>query len=71
MLLKVKEHENLVRDTKSNAILNTDNRGLNAYKNRKVQFSKIDNMEDKIKHLDDRLINIENLLSSLAEKLDK
>jgi hypothetical protein len=71
MLLKVKEHENLVRDTKSNAILNTDNRGLNAYKNRKMQFSKIDNMEDKIKHLDDRLINIENLLSSLAEKLDK
>jgi len=71
MLLKVKEHENLVRDTKSNAILNTDNRGLNAYKNRKVQFSKIDNMENKIKHLDDRLINIENLLSSLAEKLDK
>jgi hypothetical protein len=71
MLLKVKEHENLVRDTKSNAILNTDNRGLNAYKNRKMHFSKIDNMEDKIKHLDDRLINIENLLSSLAEKLDK
>jgi hypothetical protein len=71
MLLKVKEHENLVRDTKSNAILNTDNRGLNAYKNRKIQFSKIDNMEDKIKHLDDRLINIENLLSSLAAKLDK
>lgn len=71
MLLKVKEHENLVRDTKSNAILNIDNRGLNAYKNRKMQFSKIDNMEDKIKHLDDRLINIENLLSSLAEKLDK
>jgi predicted transcriptional regulator len=71
MLLKVKEHENLVRDTKSNAILNTDNRGLNAYKNRKMQFSKIDNMEDKIKHLDDKLINIENLLSSLAEKLDK
>lgn len=71
MLLKVKEHENLVRDTKSNAILNTDNRGLNAYKNRKIQFSKIDNMEDKIKHLDDRLINIENLLSSLATKLDK
>ena len=71
MLLKVKEHENLVRDTKSNAILNTDNRGLNAYKNRKLQFSKIDNMEDKIKHLDDKLINIENLLSSLAEKLDK
>jgi len=71
MLLKVKEHENLVRHTKSNAILITDSRGLNAYKNRKMQFSKIDNMEDKIKHLDDRLINIENLLSSLAEKLDK
>lgn len=71
MLLKVKEHKNLVRDTKSNAVLNTDNCGLNAYKNRKMQFSKIDNMEDKIKHLDDRLINIENLLSSLAEKLDK
>ena len=27
-------------------------------------------MDDRIKYMDERLINIENLLSSLAERLD-
>ena len=68
--VKVKEHEGIVRDTRSNAILSIDDAGLTAYKARKKQFQKVDNMEDKIKHLDERLINIENLIASLAEKLN-
>lgn len=68
--VKVKEHEGIVRDTRSNAILSVDDTGLAAYKARKKQFQKVDNMHNKIKHLDERLINIENLLASLAEKLN-
>ena len=49
--VKVKEHEGIVRDTRSNAILSIDDAGLTAYKARKKQFQKVDNMEDKIKHL--------------------
>jgi len=68
--LKVEEHTDLVRDTQSNAILNTNNDSLSAYKKRKKHFVKISNMDDKMKHMDERLINIENLLSSLAERLN-
>ena len=59
-----------VRDNDSNAILNTNNEALLAYKKRKKHFNKIQNMDDRMNYLDERLINIENLLSSLAEKLD-
>jgi hypothetical protein len=68
--LKVEEHTDLVRDTQSNAILNTNNDSLSAYKKRKKHFVKVSNMDDKMKHMDERLINIENLLSSLAERLN-
>ena len=68
--LKVEEHTDLVRDTQSNAILNKNNDSLSAYKKRKKHFVKISNMDDKMKHMDERLINIENLLSSLAERLN-
>jgi len=68
--LKVEEHTDLVRDTQSNAILNTNNNSLSAYKKRKKHFVKVSNMDDKMKHMDERLINIENLLSSLAERLN-
>jgi hypothetical protein len=68
--LKVEEHPDLVRDSQTNAILNTNNDSLSAYKKRKKHFVKISNMDDKMKHMDERLINIENLLSSLAERLN-
>jgi hypothetical protein len=68
--LKVEEHPDLVRDSETNAILNTNNDSLSAYKTRKKHFVKISNMDDKMKHMDERLINIENLLSSLAERLN-
>jgi|TARA_R110000824_G_scaffold35732_1_gene111718 uncharacterized membrane protein YgaE (UPF0421/DUF939 family) len=68
--LKVEEHPDLVRDIETNAILNTNNDSLSAYKKRKKHFVKVSNMDDKMKHMDERLINIENLLSSLAERLN-
>ncbi len=68
--LKVEEHPDLVRDTQTNAILNTNNDSLSAYKKRKKHFIKVSNMDDKMKQMDERLINIENLLSSLTERLN-
>ncbi len=69
MYMKVEEDNNLVRDTETNAILNVNTSALQAYKNRKKQFSKIDNLEEKIEKFDERLLNIENLLISLKNKL--
>ena len=68
--VKVEEHPDLVRDTNTNAILSTDKDSLSAYKKRKKHFNKVNNMDDRIKYMDERLINIENLLSSLAERLN-
>ena len=61
--VKVEEHPDLVRDNDSNAILNTNNEALLAYKKRKKHFNKIQNMDDRMNYLDERLINIENLFS--------
>jgi len=69
MLYKVKDNPDLVRDTSSNAILNTNEIALQAYKNRKKQLRKIDQLENHIHIMDDRLSNIENLLVLLTEKL--
>ena len=63
MYLKVEESSDLVRDSETNAILNVNKTALQAYKSRKGQFKKIE-------HLDNRLLNIENLLLSLKNKLD-
>ena len=67
--MKVEEDNNLVRDTETNAILNVNTSAIQAYKNRKKQFNKIDNLEEKIEKFDERLLNIENLLISLKNKL--
>ena len=69
MYMKVEEDNSLVRDTETNAILNVNTSALQAYKNRKKQFNKIDNLEEKIEKFDERLLNIENLLISLKNKL--
>ena len=69
MYMKVEEDNNLVRDTETNAILNVNTSALQAYKNRKKQFNKIEILEEKIEKFDERLLNIENLLISLKNKL--
>lgn len=42
--VKVKDAEELVRDTSSSAILNTDNSGLASYKARKQKEAMVDQM---------------------------
>ena len=56
MYMKVEEDNNLVRDTETNAILNVNTSALQAYKNRKKQFNKIDNLEEKIEKFDEESI---------------
>lgn len=61
MLVKVVDNPNLVRDTTSNAILNTNNEALQAYKLRKKQANKVDVLEgrlDMIEQKVDRLISL-------------
>ena len=64
MYLKVEESNDLVRDSETGAVLNFNNNALQAYKNQKKQFQKINQVES-------RLDKIENLLLSLQDKLDR
>jgi len=71
MYIPVENNTNLVRDSESNAVLSVDQVGLKAYKQRKKHNQKIDNLEEKYEHMDERLMRIESVLLSLVSKLDK
>lgn len=62
MKLQVQEHAHLVRDTESNAILNVDNRSLHAYKKRKQHMSKIDQLEQQVQGMEQKMDQIITLL---------
>lgn len=59
--LKVEGYNNLVRDTHSNGIVNTDKNGYESY----IQLRKIKNKETN------RIIEIESQLSSLKNDIDE
>jgi len=64
--LKVKDQENLVRDTYSNAIINTDIDGYNEY----IQnYKKVYNEKQRIKNLEDDMSQMKNDLNEIKELL--
>lgn len=63
--LKVKDEENLVRDPKSNAILNTDLATLKAYKQRKQRESLLDTIVEENKQIKQDLKELKELLKHL------
>jgi hypothetical protein len=68
--MKVKGHNNLIRDENSNAILNTDSSEYNNYislrAKRRQGSERIDNMEDDLKSLKDDINEIKTLLKALS-----
>lgn len=64
--IKVKDAEELVRDSSSSAILNTDNDALNQYKMRKQREAKIDKILQEHEEMKNNLNDIKNLLKELV-----
>ena len=64
--VKVKEAEELVRDTDSLAILNTDNNSLKSYKMKRKRETQIDTMIIEHEELKKDINEIKNLLRSLV-----
>jgi len=64
--VKVKEAEELVRDTDSLAILNTDNNSLKSYKMKRKRETQIDTMLIEHEELKKDINEIKNLLRSLV-----
>lgn len=66
MKLKVKDHENLVKDTVTKAVLNTDLTSLEAYRaHRNKQIQK----DNDIKRLKEDVKEIKDILQLLVEKI--
>ena len=68
--MKVKGHNNLIRDENSNAIVNTDSSEYNNYLSlrakRRQGSERIDNMENDLKSLKDDINEIKTLLRALS-----
>lgn len=67
--LKVKDHADLLRDGKNKAILTTDNRGLNKYKEErdfKLRMAKVAKEHETMKN---DVVEIKELLKTLIGKL--
>lgn len=72
--IKVKDNETLVRDSHSNAVLNTDIEGLRAYyaKRDMLKKEKLERNETKerLTRLEDDMQEIKNLLIKIASQQD-
>jgi len=68
--MKVKGHNDLIRDENSNAILNTNSSEYDSYLShrakRKQGTERIDNMENDLKSLKDDINEIKTLLRALS-----
>ena len=68
--MKVKGHNNLIRDENSNAIVNTDSTEYTNYLSlrakKKHGGDRIDNMENDLKDLKDDINEIKSLLRALS-----
>ena len=66
MKLKVKDHEHLVKDTETKAVLNTDLTSLEAYR---VHRNKQRQKDNEIETLKEDVKEIKDILQLLVEKI--
>jgi len=68
---KVKEHSNLVRDLDSKAVLNVDNKSLQAYREsrnaRMKQQQKFEGIQEEIDSIRDDITEIKSLLLKIVK----
>lgn len=68
MKLKVEDFPNLVRDSKSKAIINVDEASYNKYKNEKLLQNKVINITEEINDLKQSVNEIKSLLSQILQR---
>lgn len=68
---KIQDHSNLIRDMENNAILNTDNRALEAYRASKRKMQSIDEIKVENEQLKTKLARLESKLDYLVDVLER
>lgn len=68
MYIKVKDHQNLVRDSESKAILNIDTQGYYKYKEERERILKIKQIASQNEALKNELDELRALVNSLMDK---
>lgn len=63
--IKVKDNQDLVRDIKSSALLNTDTLALKAYKQKKIKELQLENIFKEHEELKKDINDIKDLLKEL------
>lgn len=67
-LLKVKDHENLRRDTFNHAIINVDKQEYIACMKKRQKFERIEYLEHKVSNLQNDIQDIKQMLQKLVSK---
>lgn len=67
--LKIEDAPDLVKDTNSGAVLNTNTRALEAYRKQRDKLGKVDKLETKVEALQQNINELKSLLVAvLAER---
>lgn len=61
---QVRSYDNLIRDERTKAVLNTDKNGLLLYKQQKYKNKQITDLQNEVKDL-------KNMITNIMDKLDK
>jgi hypothetical protein len=70
MKLKVEEHSFLFRDSKNQAILNTDMSALQAYKQKKRQSAEIDRLSNDINNIKSEMNDLKVICMAIMERVN-
>lgn len=63
--IKVKDHDNLVKDSVANAVLNSDTDAFLLFKSKREKERKV---EERLNNMESALFGIEAMLTKLLEK---
>lgn len=66
--MKIVDNEDLVRDAKSNAVLNTDLDALDKYKKRRAREKQVNKVVEEVDSLRQEMTEIKSLLMQLVQR---
>lgn len=70
MFLRVVDNINLVRDSKSKAILNTSTESLKAYRAYRNKVNEMDKVKEEVETVKNDLIKLKNMIKTIMQHMN-